>query len=29
MPSLVEDPDGDRMRITYEGKYLPYQWKEE
>nr|MBA2377553.1 cyanase [Rubrobacter sp.] len=24
----VEDPDGDRVRITYEGKYLPYQWKE-
>ncbi len=23
----VEDPDGDRVRITYEGKYLPYQWK--
>ncbi len=23
----VEDPEGDRVRITYEGKYLPYQWK--
>ncbi|MGH3087425.1 MAG: cyanase, partial [Rubrobacteraceae bacterium] len=23
----VEDPDGDRVRITYEGKYLPYDWK--
>lgn len=24
----VEDPDGDRVKITYEGKYLPYDWKE-
>lgn len=23
----VEDPAGDRIRITYEGKYLPYDWK--
>ena len=22
----VENPEGDRVRITYEGKYLPYQW---
>jgi cyanate lyase len=22
----VEHPDGDRIRITMEGKYLPYQW---
>lgn len=22
----VEHPEGDRVRITYEGKYLPYQW---
>ncbi len=22
----VEHPDGDRVRITLEGKYLPYQW---
>ncbi len=22
----VENPKGDRVRITYEGKYLPYQW---
>jgi cyanate lyase len=22
----VEHPDGDRIRITLEGKYLPYQW---
>lgn len=22
----VEDPAGDRVRLTYEGKYLPYQW---
>ena len=22
----VEHPDGDRVRITMEGKYLPYQW---
>ncbi len=22
----VENPDGDRVRITYEGKFLPYQW---
>lgn len=24
----AEDPAGDRLRITYEGKYLPYEWKE-
>lgn len=24
----IADPDGDRVRITYEAKYLPYQWKE-
>jgi len=22
----VEQEDGDRVRITYEGKFLPYQW---
>jgi cyanate lyase len=22
----VEDPSGDRVRITYEGKFLPYEW---
>jgi cyanate lyase len=22
----VEDPEGDRVKITYEGKFLPYQW---
>jgi cyanate lyase len=22
----VEHPEGDRIRITLEGKYLPYQW---
>ncbi|HKH76253.1 MAG TPA: cyanase [Rubrobacteraceae bacterium] len=22
----VEDPKGDRVRITYEGKFLPYEW---
>ena len=22
----VENPEGARVRITYEGKYLPYQW---
>jgi cyanate lyase len=22
----VENPEGDRVRITFEGKYLPYQW---
>ncbi len=22
----VENPEGDRVKITYEGKYLPYQW---
>jgi cyanate lyase len=22
----VEHEDGDRVRITYEGKFLPYQW---
>jgi cyanate lyase len=22
----VEHPDGDRIKITMEGKYLPYQW---
>lgn len=22
----VEDPEGDRVRITYEGKFLPYEW---
>ncbi len=22
----VENSEGDRVRITYEGKYLPYQW---
>ena len=22
----VEDPEGDRVRITYEGKSLPYEW---
>jgi cyanate lyase len=22
----VEDPGGDRVRITLEGKFLPYQW---
>jgi cyanate lyase len=22
----VENPEGDRVRITYEGKFLPYQW---
>ncbi len=22
----VEDPEGDRVRITYEGKFLPYAW---
>jgi cyanate lyase len=21
-----EDPEGDRVRITYEGKFLPYKW---
>jgi cyanate lyase len=21
----VEDPKGDRVRITYEGKFLPYE----
>lgn len=24
----VEHPDGDRVQIVYEGKYLPYDWKE-
>ncbi len=23
---MVEHPEGDRVRITYEGKFLPYQW---
>jgi cyanate lyase len=23
----VEDSDGDRVRITYEGKFLPYNWQ--
>ena len=23
----VEDPGGDRVRITLEGKFLPYQWR--
>ena len=23
---MVENPEGDRVRITYEGKFLPYQW---
>ena len=22
----VEDPEGDRVKITYEGKFLPYKW---
>jgi cyanate lyase len=22
----IEHEDGDRVRITYEGKFLPYQW---
>jgi len=22
----IENPEGDRVRITYEGKFLPYQW---
>ena len=22
----VEDPEGDRVRIIYEGKFLPYKW---
>ena len=22
----VEDPEGDRVRITYEGKFFPYEW---
>lgn len=22
----VENEEGDRVRITYEGKFLPYQW---
>jgi cyanate lyase len=22
----IEDPNGDRVRITYEGKFLPYEW---
>lgn len=22
----VEHPDGDRVRVTMEGKFLPYQW---
>jgi cyanate lyase len=22
----VEDPEGERVRITYEGKVLPYKW---
>ena len=22
----VENPKGDRVRITYEGKFLPYEW---
>jgi len=22
----VEDPEGDRVRITYEVKFLPYEW---
>jgi cyanate lyase len=22
----VEDPEGDRVRITYEGKILPFKW---
>ncbi len=22
----VEDAEGDRVRITYEGKFLPYEW---
>lgn len=24
----VEHPDGDRVQIVYEGKFLPYDWKE-
>ncbi|MBV9455293.1 MAG: cyanase [Rubrobacter sp.] len=23
----VEDPEGDRVRITYEGKFLPFDWQ--
>lgn len=22
-----EDPEGDRVRITYSGKFLPYKWR--
>ncbi len=22
----VEDPSGDRMVVTFDGKFLPYQW---
>jgi cyanate lyase len=22
----VEDPEGERVRITYEGTFLPYEW---
>ncbi len=22
----VEDPEGERVKITYEGKFLPYKW---
>lgn len=22
----VEDPEGDWVKITYEGKFLPYKW---
>lgn len=22
-----EDPGGDRVRITYSGKFLPYKWR--
>jgi len=22
----VENPEGDRVRITYGSKFLPYQW---
>lgn len=22
----VSDPAGDRVRITFDGKFLPYQW---
>jgi cyanate lyase len=23
----VSDPAGDRVRITFDGKFLPYQWE--